>query len=581
MRPSVSSLPRPNTGRINPYELVNGNWTVTEGAMIEHDAQQPENCGPRMTALAGFRQDVVGGFTPFVLMSFLIMMLASGMAIDFMRHEMARADLQNALDRGVLAAADVDRAIPLLADSEDTGAEGAGGTLEASSDASATELETATRALVLDYMKSRSYKAPILNIDVDSPEIKGGRRVTASANYELNTFFLNMMGLDTMIVPASSQAQDNASNVEIALVLDVSASMSAESTKVDPLVLASGGSTSTPTRLTDLKDAAKKFIGEVLTEDNKDRTAISIVPYSAQVNMSDVMAEAYTLDTHHTYGNCIDFSAQEYKDTTIRANETHTQTKHFVDYWSTQYYWKRDFIRYERYWYYGWRWRPVYGPYYREEVNTPLNHLCPTDTNEILAYANDKGALEDAIDALDFEGWTASYTGMKWGVALLDPTSRPLVRHLISKGEVSSDFDGWPSLWSDVNTQKVVILMTDGRNTRQYDFKDSEYAKQSPAYWHANVAPDSALTLNVDNREDGGVGDGYLKDICDAAKQHSNTIIFTVAFELDDTDDGKAAKTALDDCASSEATEYDTNGHNIDTAFLNIAQSIKKLRLTQ
>lgn len=552
--------------------------------MIEHDAQQPINGGHPTTPLVRFRHDEDGGVTPFILMTFLTMMLVSGMAVDFMRHEMARADLQNALDRGVLAAADVDRAIPLLAGSDGAAAEGGGGTLEPSSDASATELEDATRALVLDYMKSRSYKAPILNIDVDSPQIKGGRRVTASANYELNTFFLNMMGLDTMIVPASSQAQDNASNVEISLVLDVSASMSAESTKVDPLVLASAGSgttTATPTRLTDLQDAAKKFIGEVLTEDNKDRTAISIVPYSAQVNMSDEMFESYLVSKHHTYGNCIDFSADEYKDTTIRANETHTQTKHFVDYWSTQYYWKRDLIRYQRYWYYGWRYRPVYGPYYKEYVYTPLNHLCPNETNEILAYSNDKDDLEDAIDALDYEGWTASYTGMKWGVALLDPTSRPLIRHLINKGKVSGEFDGWPSLWSDVNTQKVVILMTDGRNTRQYDFKDSEYTKQSPDYWNTNVAPDGALTLNVDNREDGGVGDGYLKDICDAAKQHSNTIIFTVAFELDDTDDGVAAKAALDDCASSEATEYDTNGHNIDTAFLNIAQSIKKLRLTQ
>lgn len=547
-----------------------------------------------------FLMDQEGGITPFILIAFLTMVLVSGMAVDFMRHEMARADLQNALDRGVLAAADVDQVLPTIAngsgseegpdtvgfgdgafddddltDTQDASSDGDGAPFQSGGggNTSLTETEVATRELILDYMKSRSYQSPVLNIDVSSPQITGGRRVTASANYNLNTFFLNMMGIDTLSVPAIAQAQDNAGNLEVSLILDVSDSMSAASTAT----LEAGA-----TRLTDLQKAARQFVDDVLTDDNRDRTAISIIPYSAQVNLSDEMADAYTISGHHSYGNCVNFSADDYTRTDISTLTTLQQSEHFYDYWSSRYYWTRDFLRYERVWTrYGYRWRAVYGPYYQKEVKVPSNYLCPQTTNQIVPYSNDNNKLKTAIDNLDYEGWTASYTGVKWGVAMLDPTARPVVQELINSGDVPAEFSGWPSDWSDPNTQKVVILMTDGRNTRQYDFRNDRYATQSPAYWNENLAPDGWLKLNVDNRNDGGKGDTYLSQICTAAKQHSNTIVFTVAFELDDTADGLAAKAALNDCASSVATEYDTNGHNIDIAFANIAASIKKLRLTQ
>ncbi len=53
-----------------------------------------------------FIQDECGGITIFVLILSVLMLVAGGMAVDFQRQELARADLQNALDRGVLAATD-------------------------------------------------------------------------------------------------------------------------------------------------------------------------------------------------------------------------------------------------------------------------------------------------------------------------------------------------------------------------------------------------------------------------------------------------------------------------------------------
>ncbi len=487
-----------------------------------------------------FADDQSGGIIPFILVLFLLMFVASGMAVDFMRHEMARADLQNALDRGVLAAADVNQSL--------------GGTTEES------------KSLIEDYMKSRSYKAPYLKLQVATPTISGGRQVSASAEYQLDTFFLGLIGIDTLSVPASTQAQQAASNVEISLILDVSGSMEEQSTYT------SGG-----TRLTDLQSAAKSFIDTVLTDENKDRTAISIIPYSAQVNLSDSMAAAYNIDRHHDYGNCVDFSPNDYLSTDISTTISLPQTQHFADFNGSYNYWTTVLTGYR--WVrtrWGWRQRPVYQNV-RRTVYYPSNFVCPGSDNEILAYSNNAQALKDKIDALDYEGWTAAYTGMKWGVAMLDPSARNAVTSMISSGDVDSSFSGWPADWNDMRTRKILVLMTDGRNTRQYRVNDTGYATQSPDYWNENVIPSQWMELPIDNEND-GKGDDYLSDICGAAKVYANTIVYTIGFELASSPEAAAA---LLDCASSPSTHYMVEGVNIDLAFSNIAAQLENLRLTQ
>ena len=63
-----------------------------------------------------FIRDEDGTILAFVAVMFLIMVVASGGAVDFMRQEVERARLQDALDRGVLAAAAFSQGM----DAEDT-----------------------------------------------------------------------------------------------------------------------------------------------------------------------------------------------------------------------------------------------------------------------------------------------------------------------------------------------------------------------------------------------------------------------------------------------------------------------------
>lgn len=487
---------------------------------------------------AQFHDDESGAILPLAIVMFLLMVLASGMAIDFMRHEMARADLQNALDRGVLAAADMSQTL--------------------------TENEDDAKALIEEYMASRSYLAPNLIVDVNMPEIPGGRMIEASANYTLDTFFLDQMGINTIKIPAVSRAQQAASRLEISLILDVSDSMTADSTWTRG------------TRLTDLQDAAKDFVDSVLTDENKARTAISIIPYSAQVNMSAAMAAQMNINRHHNYGNCVDFSANDYETTGISTTELLDQSQHFFDYWDS-YWYKHYYTTYE--WVrtrWGWRQEAVRTYEWRQET-VGDNYLCPRSANQILPFSNNKTALNNAIESLTPEGWTAAYTGMKWGAALVDPAARPMINGLVGQGLVSEDFRDLPASFDDMGTRKIIVLMTDGRNTKQYKVKNNVYASYTPAWFHENTVPDGGLETRVDNDSD-GLGDDYLEDICTAAKGHRNVLVYTIGFELHSSPD---AAEVLKNCASSLSTHYMVEGVNIDLAFANIAAQIENLKLTQ
>jgi len=489
-------------------------------------------------SISSFRDDESGAIIPLAVVLFLTMVLATGMAIDFMRHEMARADLQNALDRGILAAADMSQTM--------------------------VETEEDAKVLIEEYMASRSYMAPNLEVEVDMPPIPGGRMIEATAKYTLDTFFLDQMGINTIKIPAASRAQQAASRLEISLILDVSDSMTASSTWTNG------------TRLTDLQDAAKDFVDSVLTEENKSRTAISIIPYSAQVNMSPAMAAQLNISRHHNYGNCVDFSAADYTTTEISTTDPLPQSQHFYDYWDS-YWYKYYYTTYQ--WVrtrWGWRQEPVRTYEWRQET-VGDNYLCPRAANQILPFSNNKIALHEAIESLTPEGWTAAYTGMKWGAALVDPAARPMIEGLVNQGVVSGDFQNLPASFDDMGTRKIIVLMTDGRNTKQYKVNDTIYAAYSPDWFNDNLVPGDGLETRVDNDSD-ELGDDYLQDICTAAKGHRNVLVYTIGFELHSSPE---AAEVLKDCASSLSTHYMVEGVNIDLAFANIAAQIENLKLTR
>ena len=468
-----------------------------------------------------FCEDDRGGITIYVMVFFILMLVVGGMAVDYQRFDLARADLQNALDRGVLAATN---------ENQDFDPNGS-----LSIDEQATQL-------INSYLASRIDNAHTVNLAATVTQNGGTRTVLVGANQPIDTIFLRMIGITQLPVVAQSGAIYSAPKLEITLVLDVSGSMDRDS------------SSAPGTKLEQLQVAAKEFIDTVLDADSEAEVLISIVPYSMQVNMPRAMADLYNIDRHHDYASCIDFHEFDFTTTAMPMNpvDPYEQNQRFI------------------------------------EDAGDMDYACPRTVNAITPYSNDANALKAAIDALTPEKWTAIYLGMKWGAALLDPSSRPIVDAMIANNEISADYAGWPHAWNDPSVRKIVVLMSDGKNTKYKEMVPGAYASQSPAYWNVNAPTNSQKITIIDNDNsvqtdnDGsrrGQGDRLLKDICDAAKADpaSNATIYTIGFELDGEE---LAINALENCASSLSTHYLVDGVEISTAFQNIADEIVELKLT-
>ena len=181
-----------------------------------------------MTTLQNYFKRIVrerdGNFPMMMALLLVPMALAAGGALDFAAHERARVQLQDTLDRAVLAAA----------------------ALEQTQDAT---------ALVKSYLKNIPDIANA-SVSVKEEQKAAWRKVSATVQLPYRPVFLRLAGIERMTVPASSSAQEARQNIELSLVLDISGSM-----------LDNGG-------MKQLIPAAKSFLDVVLgTESAKKVTS--------------------------------------------------------------------------------------------------------------------------------------------------------------------------------------------------------------------------------------------------------------------------------------------------------------------
>lgn len=390
-------------------------------------------------------------------------------------------------------------------------------------------------AVVRDYF-DKSGMGDYLS-DVSVSQGLNYRTVQARAETISPTRFMRLMGVDELNVPAVGTAEERISNVEISLVLDISGSM------------ASNG------RMGNLQDAAKTFVDKLIREETRDLISISVIPYSEHVNAGRDLFEAIpNRNFRHNYSHCIEFPNDNFADTTLRAWQTYDQMQHFQWYNSNNLY----------------------------EVD---NTTCPRRSYEgITPFSQDAWALKDKIDDLRPRAQTSIFLGVKWGAMLLDPSTRPVVQTMADRGHVPSVFAGRPAEYSDPETLKTIVVMTDGRNTESYRIADWAYDSVSD-YQHWNTYNFwSYLNRYVNSRSYGQFyyrkytatsGDTYTDQICDAAKAQG-IVIWGVGLEVDNH-----GANVLKNCASSPSHFFRVEGVEISEAFSAIATQINQLRLTQ
>ncbi|WP_323778765.1 TadE/TadG family type IV pilus assembly protein [Leisingera sp.] len=417
----------------------------------------------------------------------------------------------------------------------------------------------------------------------------GFKKVEATIDTTFPTHLLKFAGGDDMPLHAASRAEESIDGVEISMVLDVSGSMDSNS------------------RLTNLKVAAKDFVDTMVANTTDGKMSISIVPYATQVSVPENLINQYGLTRVHSYSNCVNFSSSDFNSASLSTTASLEQTMHFSP-WSS---WDRRDNE-------------------SQLVDSPV---CEDDpSREILPFQKDAATLKAYIEDFDAGGNTSIDIGMKWGTALLDPSARPAISALTTSGDVPNDFSARPSAYTDSDTVKVLVLMTDGQNTSQYyvesdhrngptdvwyhaghDVYSSYYAPYNKYRWqgysgwknapykgneseqlsYADLFADTPLKYiykNIFNWLGSakstwyyGVYDYYgnstknarTRSICQAAKDQG-IIVYAIGFEAPSN-----GVSVLQDCASSAAHYFDVDGLEISDAFASIATSIRQLRLTQ
>ncbi|MBT8411179.1 MAG: hypothetical protein KJP02_05210 [Octadecabacter sp.] len=386
-----------------------------------------------------FRRDEDGSMIIFSLFMFILILWFGGMAVDLMRFETTRAKLQGTLDRATLAAADLDQTLP-------------------PEEVCAAYFE---KSGLSDFLDS-----------CVATEGLNFRTVAAAASAEMPLFFADLPAvlvrpfdpefsaqMSTLTVSGTSTAEERVSDVEVSLILDVSGSMDRNN------------------RIQNLRPAARDFVSTVLANNTnapQGLITVSMIPYSAVVNPGEQIEPFLNLNRTHSYSACplLDNDAF-YTTTALDLNETYDHVAHFDPYWYSA--------------------SPYHNP-----IKYPWCHV--GNHNSIITHSTSEAALHAAINDLEPYGNTAIDLGMKWGVALLDPSTNPIVASLA--GQPNTNVPGIaatrPEAFNLPDVLKVVVLMTDGENTSQYDL-DEPYKSGTSFLWFNLLDDDGDVIVQDEN----------------------------------------------------------------------------------
>jgi Flp pilus assembly protein TadG len=348
-----------------------------------------------------------GNVATFCVLLFSLMVMVGGLAVDLMRMEHTRTGLQQTLDRCTLAA-------------------------------TALRQRLSADAVCRDYVEKSGLTSYLQSVAVTDGV--NSRTVQARALGNQDNIFAPMIGYETFPIPAVSTATQSITDIEIVLVLDVSGSMSGD-------------------KIANLKIAASQFVDTVTANNVDDRVSISIVPYNAQVNLPDYLIAKYNATGTATVANanCLEipstmFNLPGISSTAAIPRAVYADTANGTT--GGDFYTALDTTG-------------SWGATNAFQFCNPRNGDAVTGEltqNLIMPPSNDAVALKARIDALYAGGNTSITLGMKWGLNMVDPGTRPIYTQLATEGRVPAVFNGRPYAYGAPNTMKIIVLMTDGEH---------------------------------------------------------------------------------------------------------------------
>ena len=454
----------------------------------------------------GDKRGSISVYTAVVLTT--LTAFAGSSAVDFVRHANIETQLQNAVETGVLAAASLDNA-------------------------------RATPEIIDDYLKANFKDENIrdgINVTIlDNERTINARTIRVAARYDMPTSFLRLFGINILGANAEAEAVQSRTNVEIAMVLDVSSSMDGS-------------------KLTALQEAATDFVDSVSDDGNSSEVSISLVPYGGAVNVGDTIFNNYATRINSanenpsrseyfirrgvqdagfrftTGGNCLELEDSDFQGDLIPDN-TRGQIPLF----------------------------------YRYVVGNPW---CPDEKSEAIFNSNDFDAIKDRINEFSLSDGTGNDHGTAWGLNALSPAWR---------GELGGDFASRPADFDDPSTLKVAIIMTDGGITQQFRPRDPAIIDTTNNNNNDNSNRQTVYNRGNANHQIGQrTASAYFIEACQTFRDN-NVAVFTIGFQLNENSDAAAL---LRSCASIPSNHLAVEGLDIGAAFQAIRSSLSTLRVS-
>lgn len=564
------------------------------------------SCSTRGPLVAVYR-DEDGSVTIFTILFMVLMVMIGGIAVDAMRFERDRVHMQNTLDSSVLAAAG-------LRQTQDP------------------------VQVVESYFEKAGLDPSTVEVDPTSIRLAGGellsREVKADSTVQTQTQFMRMMGYPELSAGIGATAIEQIENVEISLVLDVSLSMSwyeridaleeAATEFVDIVIDEEREAGLTSISVVPYNHVVK-LDADFLAELNADAVQVPVDnprPYTGALQ---------NFPSQNSISRCMRFRDDEFNTRAISPTTPLERVAHFdneggyvLDDMAEHYCDENnaEVLVHET--------NPGI-------INTFIEGLVPNGYTAIDAGVKWGVALldpairpvvnnlvDDEVLSDDVENRPGDYVGARTIKVLVVMTDGENT----SQRDLDDQFKAGPSrVWYNPNLTSGYSNYL-GRNFQWYDGFFVEMLDNSAnARWYHPGDPynsnddfyisDSFFRANVENatvqldyttlhesfssdfiaefffensdedaydehmdaivvHDEYATADDRLEDICDAAKEDDNIVIFSVAFDAPD-----AGETAMRNCASGPGFYFAAeNKAELNAAFAAIAGQISVLRLT-
>ena len=452
-----------------------------------------------------FRDARDGGVMITFAFCIIALVGAAGLAIDYGRISKVRFALQTALDNGILAAA------------------------------TRKSLKKHDAGAFLTAYMDENWKYPfgstkaVADLDESGPNgIKG------TAETVVPMTLMRVLGFKTVVVKAIAHSSFGAQPTEVAMVLDTTGSMSGS-------------------KLSDLQTAAKGLITAAYSDaEAKAKIKFAIAPFADHVNVGMAYRTSAWLSVPADYSTtsnvcntvtpvtsksgCSMQTVTGYNDGKPYTYETEVCTSY--TYGPPVTTCGPQTVDYKWYGCVGSRPYPLDTKQARADASQQVPGLMNVGCNSpITRLTNDESALFASIDGFVAQAETYIASGLIWGWRL--------VSH-------EAPFADGADPAAGVATRKVIVLMTDGTNTRSPNY---------PTHWDNNTAVANTLT----------------KELCASVKS-AKIDIYTIAFSVSDPDSLDVMKK----CASGGTYFFDAkNTSDLMASFQAIGASLSVIALTR